>query len=228
MTEPDLSILPPTEHRMEGELRVCDPSTIDHTGTIDAMRIERMQQELQEGFDLLRKYRLAASIFGSSRALPDSQDYKDAEALATKLSKSGFAIITGGAAFEAGGQSVGLNIALPTEQASNSYLTEQKTFNYFFTRKVMLTFASEVYVYFPGGFGTLNEFFEILTLIQTKKIKRVPIILYGSAYWTPLLEIIQNHIYGTYSAIDKDDINIYTLVDGVDAAYDQILKSVKC
>jgi uncharacterized protein (TIGR00730 family) len=164
--------------------------------------------------------------------------YDDASALAGKLAKAGFTVITGGAsgimeaankgAFEAGGKSVGLNIELPSEQGSNPYLTDSATFNYFFSRKVMLSFASEVYIFFPGGFGTLDEFLEILTLVQTRKIKRIPIILYNKGYWTPLLKFFENHLLKEYQTIDKADLSLYHVVDSVDEAYESILKLVKC
>src|SRR6185369_15260700 len=153
-----------------------------------------------------------------------------AEALAGKLAKRGFAVITGGAqgvmeaankgAFNAGGASVGLNIHLPNAQGNNAYLTDKFEFEHFFVRKVMLTFASEVYIYFPGGFGTMDEFFEIVTLIQTKKIKKVPVVLYGKEYWTPLLTLINDHLFIAHKAVDESDTkDIYHVVDSVDEAY---------
>lgn len=236
--EEEKSMQTPEEHRLEAELRVCDPDKVDHTQEIDTARIDVMARELYEGFETLRKYKLAATFFGSARCSVGDEIYTAATELAGKLAKSRFTIITGGAggimqaanqgAYEAGGQSVGLNIRLPEEQGENGFLTESKTFNYFFTRKVMLTFASEVYVYFPGGFGTMDEFFEILTLIQTGKIKRIPIILYDREYWQPLLHHIEHHIYEKYQAIDKEDMSLYTLVDSVDEAHEKILDLVKC
>lgn len=232
------TLVSPEEHRMEKELRVCDPERTDRTQDMESWRILRIMAELVEGFDLLRQYRLAATFFGSSRATPEHASYKAAVALAGKLAQSGFAVVTGGAggimeaankgAFEAKGQSVGLNILLPSKQHSNQYLTDSKMFHYFFTRKVMLSFAAEVYIYFPGGFGTLNEFFEIVTLIQTNKIKPVPVVLYGKEYWTPILALIKEHLYEKYKEIDMGDMNIYHIADTVDEAYDVILKVVNC
>lgn len=228
----------PDEHRLEGELRVCDPEKTDHTKDMESWRVFKIMAEFVEGFELLRKYRLAASFFGSARCSQDDQIFEDATALAARLSKSGFAIITGGAggimeaankgAFEAGGQSVGLNINLPTEQKGNDFLTEMQDFNYFFTRKVMLSFASEVYIYFPGGYGTLDELFEIMTLVQTGKIKRVPIILYDKSYWEPLLSFIEKELYEKHHTISKEDTELYAVVDSVDEAYEKILELVKC
>lgn len=238
MDEPNRSLVTPDEHRLEEELRTCDPEKTDHTKDIESWRIFKIMAEFVDGFELLRKYRLAATFFGSARTHLDPKIYADASELAGKLSKSGFTIITGGAsgimeaankgAYQAGGQSVGLNIELPSEQSVNQFLTDTQTFNYFFTRKLMLSFASEVYIVFPGGFGTLDEFFEILTLVQTKKIKRLPIILYGKEFWTPLTTYFENDLAVKHQTISKADLDLITVVDSVDEAYDAILKLVKC
>ena len=232
-------INPPSEHRLENELRVCDPEKADHTRPIEDWRVEKMSEELADGFAFLKQYKLAATFFGSARyKLADHKLYKDAEDLAGKLAKSGFAVITGGAtgimesankgAFEAGGQSIGLNIKLPNEQGGNKFTTAEKTFNYFFTRRVMLSFASEVYIFFPGGFGTLDGFFEILTLEQTNKIKRIPMILYDKEYWGPFVKLFREMVLNTEHAINEEDLELFVVVDTVEEAYDQILKLVKC
>lgn len=211
---------------------VCKPRKLE------SWRIFKIMSEFVEGFELLQKYALAVTFFGSTRTLPTEKYYQDATALAGKLAKRGFAVITGGSAgimeaankgaYEAGGSSIGLNIHLDARQAMNKYLTEEHTFDHFFVRKVMLTFASEVYVFFPGGFGTLDEFYELITLVQTKKIKPFPIVLYGKEYWTPYLEDIKTRIYGKYKAIDEEDMALYTLIDSVDEAYDYIVANVSC
>jgi len=216
----------------ERPLLVCKPKKIE------SWRIFKIMAEFIEGFDIIRRYGLAVSFFGSARATLGADSYKDAEELAGRLVKKGFAIITGGSsgvmqaankgAFEAGGASVGLNINLPDAQSYNPYLTEKFGFDHFFVRKVMLTYASEVYIYFPGGFGTLDEFFEIVTLVQTKKIHNVPILLYGREYWEPLMDFIKKTVYEKHSAIDKGDMTLYTLVDSVDEAYDYIVAHVSC
>lgn len=194
--------------------------------------------EFVDGFELLRKYGLAATFFGSTRCGLDNEMYVQAEDLAARLSKAGFAIVTGGAsgvmeaankgAFNAGGPSVGLNIRLPHEQKENRYLTDMHNFSHFYVRKVMLSFASEIYIFFPGGFGTLDEFFEILTLVQTGKIKKVPIILIGKEYWTPLLHFIDTTVLARYSAIDDKDNTLYHLVDSVDEAYAYAVANAHC
>lgn len=211
-------------------LMVCKPRKIE------SWRVFKIMSEFVEGFDIIRKYGLAATFFGSARASFEDRVYQDATELAARLAKKGFAVITGGSsgvmqaankgAFEAGGASVGLNINLPETQAYNPYLTEKFGFDHFFVRKVMLSYASEVYVYFPGGFGTLNELFEILALVQTGKIRKVPIILFGREYWTPLLSYIEKTLYEKHSAIDKKDMELYTLVDSVDEAYEYAIAHI--
>lgn len=213
-------------------LLVCKPKKIE------SWRIFKIMSEFVEGFDIISRYGLAVTIFGTARASFEDSVYQNATELAARLSKQGFAVITGGSAgvmqaankgaFEAGGASVGLNINLSDAQSYNPYLTDKFGFDHFFVRKVILTYASEVYVYFPGGLGTLNEFFEIITLVQTKKIRKVPIILFGRGYWTPLLSFIEKTLYKEHGAIDEKDMTLYTLVDSVDEAYDYITANVSC
>ncbi len=220
---PELSEQPPL---------VCKPRKIE------SWRVFKIMSEFIEGFDIIRRYNLAVSFFGSSRSMLGDDSYTHAEELARRLSQKGFAVVTGGSAgimqaankgaFEAGGASIGLNINLQDTQNYNPYLTEKFGFDHFFVRKVMLTYSSEVYVYFPGGFGTLDEFFEIVTLVQTKKIRKIPIVLFGKKYWGPLLGFIEEVLYREHSAIDEGDMKLYTLVDSVDEAYDYIIGNVTC
>ncbi len=203
---------------------------------IQSWRIFRIMSEFVTGFDILRKYSTAATFFGSARLKPQDPAYKEAEQLASKLAKKGFTIITGGGpgimeaanvgAFKVGGKSVGLNIQLPMEQKLNPYVTESESFHFFFSRKVMLSFASEVYVYFPGGFGTMDEMFEIVTLIQTKKIQKIPVVLYGKDFWSPLIDFFEKQLYKKYGTITKEDIELMHIVDSVDEAYEYIIKNV--
>ncbi|MDO8566955.1 MAG: TIGR00730 family Rossman fold protein [bacterium] len=213
-------------------LLVCKPRKIE------SWRIFKIMAEFIEGFDIIRHHGRAVTFFGSTRTSAEDKMYIHAEELARRLAKKGFAVVTGGSsgimqaankgAFEAGGASVGLNVNLSEAQDYNPYLTEKFGFDHFFVRKVMLTYASEVYIYFPGGFGTLDEFFEIVTLVQSKKIRRVPIILFGASYWGPLLSFIEKTIFRERAAIDEDDMTLYTLVDSVDEAYEYIIANISC
>lgn len=199
--------------------------------------IARITKEFVSGYRFLNQYGKAATFFGSSRCQFDTTVYQEATNLARMLSKDGFAIITGGGpgimeaankgAYEAGGQSAGLNIKLDSGQVINNYVKESASFHYFFTRKVMLSFASEVYIFFPGGFGTLDEFFEMVMLIQTKKIDPIPVVLVNREYWEPLLHLINERLYEKYNAISKEDMDIYHLVDSAEEAFSLIQKLVK-
>lgn len=209
---------------------VCKPAQLE------SWRVFKIMAEFVDGFDLLKKYGLAATFFGSVRLGPDSHYYQEAAALGQMLAKAGYAVITGGSAgimeagnkgaHDAGGSSVGLNIRLSEDQAYNGYLTDSFTFDHFFVRKVMLAFASEVYVYFPGGYGTLDEFTEILTLVQTKKIKPVPIVLYGKGFWDPIVTMFREHLLEGYGTISEEDLALFVVVDSVEEAFAYIQKNV--
>lgn len=210
---------------------VCKPRVVE------PWRMFKIMSEFVAGFELLTKYGLAVTFFGSARCGLGDAIYKDAERLAGKLSKRGFAIITGGAsgimqaankgALEAGGKSVGIMVSIPNE-TRNDYLTDSIVVDHFFVRKVMLSFASEVYVYFPGGFGTLDEFFEILCLVQTEKIKKVPIILYDKKYWEPLLKTIDDNLLKIHGTVSPEDTKLYHVVDSVEEAFEYVINNVQC
>lgn len=223
---------------------ICIPtSQLEHifkkgtTREVSTWTIFRIMSELINGFTFLKRYKKAISIMGSARVGLQNGVYEEARSLAYKLSKAGFAVITGGGpgimeagnqgAFEAGGQSVGINIKLPFEQRTNKYVKESESFSYFFTRKVMLETASSVYIFFPGGFGTLDEFFEMVTLIQTKKVRPVPVILVNKEFWQPLLDWISKTVYEKNGAINKADMEVYHLVDNADEAYKLIKELTK-
>ena len=168
-------------------------------------RIFKIMSEFVDGFEFLTQYKKAVSIYGSARCGSKSDIYEQARFLAYQLSKDGFAIITGGGpgvmeaanrgAYDANGQSVGLNITLKNQQKINRYVKESKQFEHFFVRKSMLSFASKVYIFFPGGFGTLDEFFEMVMLVQTQKIPHIPIILVDKEYWGPLAQWFEKYLY---------------------------------
>jgi uncharacterized protein (TIGR00730 family) len=177
--------------------------------------------EFVEGFEEMASIGPAVSIFGSARTKPSDPFYKAAEQTARMLVKEGFAVITGGGpgvmeagnkgAFEAKGKSVGLNITLPQEQEANRYQTLSLDFHYFYARKVMFVKYASAFVCFPGGYGTLDEFFETMTLIQTLKVEAFPIILYGSRYWSGLARWLKQQLLPRY--IDREDIDIFRIVD---------------
>ena len=195
-------------------------------------RIFRIMAEFVEGFQFLADIRNTVTFFGSARLKEDTHWYQEAQKLARMCAEHGIGMVTGGGpgimeagnrgAVEGGGESVGLNIQLPKEQRINPYVKRGHGFHYFFSRKIMLSYAARVYVYFPGGFGTLDEFFEIITLIQTHKIERIPVIVVGKEYWTPLLVWINNEVLGHHQMIDTDDQAIYTLVDTAEEAFEII------
>lgn len=205
---------------------------IDHS-----WRVLTILAEFVQGFEMLRKYGTTVTFMGSARTLPSDPNYRHAADLAERIAKNGVTVATGGGAgimgaanlgaYRAGGQSIGFNIKLPMEQKLNPYVTESKTFHYFFSRKVMLAYASDVYVYFPGGYGTLDELFEIITLVQTKKIEPVPVILFGKDFWDPLVVYIKNTLIDTYATIDTVDLDLFVVYDTVDEAYEHIIKHLE-
>jgi len=197
-------------------------------------RVARIDREFLAAFQFITNFPRSVTFFGSSRCTEESEHYIQARRLAGKIAKElGYTVLTGGSAgimeaanrgaFEAGGESVGLNIKLPKEQSGNKYTTASIDFSYFFARKVALSFAAEAYIFFPGGFGTLDEFFEIITLVQTHKIRRVPIFLVGKDYWEPLNAFIRENILELHQAISRHDLNLYTITDDED----QILQAIR-
>lgn len=186
-------------------------------------RLDTIEDEFQRGFKLVSKYQGTVTVFGSARFTEENPYYMQARELGGKLAKNGFTIITGGGggimeaanrgAFESGGNSIGFNIALPHEQQLNPYVTETMDFQHFYARKVMLVFSSEALVVFPGGFGTLDEMFEVLTLVQTHKTAKVPIILVGTEFWKPLDEFIKNQLRDMTATITPGDEMLYQITD---------------
>lgn len=196
--------------------------------------LEAINREFKDGFDFLRKYPRSVTIYGSARAKHDSREFKFAEQLGYKIAKElKYSVITGGGpgimeaahkgAKEAGGHAVGLNITLPHENNVNKYTTDSLQFTYFFSRKTMLAFAAEAYVFFPGGFGTFDELFSTLTLIQTRKIPSVPVILVGSYFWNDLFDFITKKMLEQQEAISDYDREIFRITDDIE----QIIEIIK-
>jgi len=187
----------------------------------DSWRIFRIMSEFVEGFETLAQVGKAVTIFGSARTRPRDKYYLAAAETGRLLARERFAVITGGGpgimeaankgAFEAGGQSIGLNISLPQEQEANRYQTISLDFRYFYARKVMFVKYAGAFICFPGGFGTLDEFFETLTLMQTLKIEAFPILLFGTPFWTGLVEWMRHQLNPRF--IDVEDTDIFRLVD---------------
>ena len=198
-------------------------------------RIFRIMAEFVEGFQFLAESTKEVSIFGSTRFKETDPWYVEARKLGRLLAKGGYTVITGGGpgimeaanrgVFEKDGQSLGLNIQLPSEQRANPYLTRGHDFHYFFTRKVMLAAAAQAYVFFPGGFGTLDEATELITLIQTKKMQPIPIILVGKDFWQPFLDWIGGTLVKKYKTIREDDMATFQLVDTAEEAFRIIRKA---
>lgn len=219
------------DHTQKHVGKICTLSEID---TESRERLSRINEELKNGFDLIKNFPKSVTVFGSARFTEANPYYQKAVSLSEKISKAGYTILTGGGpgimeaanrgAHNAGGPSLGFTIQLPHEQVTNPYLTGHVDFKYFFSRKVCMTLAAEAYVYFPGGFGTFDEFFEILTLKQTKKIENVPIILVGSDFWQPLDELIKQDLI-RHGTVDETDTNLYTITDDEATIVDIIQKS---
>jgi uncharacterized protein (TIGR00730 family) len=209
------------------------PSDWVHT---DPWRVLRIQSEFVEGFGLLAELPAAVSVFGSARTPSDHPEYAAGQALGGALARAGFAVITGGGpgameavnrgASEAGGVSVGLGIELPFEQRLNDWVDIGINFRYFFARKTMFVKYAQAFVIMPGGFGTLDEMFEALTLVQTQKVTRFPVILYGTQYWSGLIEWLRNTVLPG-GKINPADLELVHLVDDVDEAVAIIVDAEK-
>jgi len=202
----------------------------------DTWRVFKIMAEFVEGFETMGRIGKAVTIFGSARTDPQTKHYKMAEALAGELVRREFAIITGGGpgimaaankgAIEADGISIGLNISLPAEQQPNPYTNIALDFHYFFARKMMFVKYASALVCFPGGFGTLDEFFESLTLIQTEKSPRYPVICVGSDYWSGLRDWLDQVVLKTYHNIGREDMLLFEVTDDVERAADFIQSHV--
>ena len=200
-------------------------------------RVFRIMAEFVDGFDTMSRIGAAVTVFGSARTSPQDPAYGKAAELGSRLAKEGFAVITGGGpgimeaankgAFEAGGTSVGLNIVIPREQHANPYLNVRMDFDYFFARKVMFVKYAIAMVCFPGGFGTLDELFEALTLIQTQRTKPSPVVLFGTAYWDGLGQWLRKRLLETEKTISPEDLDLFIVTDDIDVAVRHILRNYK-
>lgn len=200
----------------------------------DSWMIFKVMAEFVDGFEKLARIGPCVTIFGSARAKPESNHYKLAEEIAFKLTKSGFGVITGGGpgimeaankgANRGGGKSVGLNIELPFEQKGNEFIDPDKMlmFDYFFVRKVMFMKYSQGFIVLPGGFGTFDELFEAITLIQTNKIGRFPIVLVGVKFWSGMLKWVEEVVLAEENNIKAEDLKLFRLVDTPEEAVEHI------
>lgn len=228
----------PTNHNHgTNKLWARSQNNLLHNLTQEATwRIFRIMSEFVNGFQMLSHTGPSVTFFGSARTPEHDKYYHIAVKLAELIGKDGYTVITGGGpgimeganrgAKQAGAESIGLNIELPREQYVNPYVSVSQGFHYFFTRKVMLSISSLAYVYFPGGYGTLDELFEILTLIETKKMEALPLILVGRDYWGPLLEWIEQYVHQN-AYIDSDDLKIVHVADSAEEAYHYLTAHIK-
>ena len=224
MSNPEEKIRKAFENKDWNEIKVSD-----------SWQIFKVMAEFVDGFEKMAKIGPCVSIFGSARTKPDNKYYQLAEEIAFKLTREGYGVITGGGpgimeaankgAKAGGGRSVGLNIELPFEQYSNPYIDTDKliTFDYFFVRKVMFMKYAQGFVVLPGGFGTLDELFEALTLIQTNKIGRFPIILVGKNYWSGMLSWIKTVLLDEEYNISPENLDLFTILDTADEAVKHIM-----
>jgi len=197
-------------------------------------RMFRIMSEFVEGFEKMEYIGPCVSIYGSARTKPGAPYYEKAVKMASRLVEEGYGVITGGGpgimeagnkgAQDANGKSVGLNIVLPFEQYANPYVDADKliNFRYFFVRKVMFVKYAQAFILFPGGFGTMDELFETITLVQTEKIENVPIILYGVEFWTGLIDWIKDTMLDKHSTISPKDLDLMTLTDDIEEVIKEI------
>lgn len=215
------------EHVIEDKNKTIGPICFSPSDSGEEALLKKIEEEFHRGLDEVKKFNPSVTFYGSARLKEDNPYYKKVQNLAYRISKElGYAVFTGGGggvmeaanrgAFEAGGKSVGLTINIRSEQKKNKFLTNEIPFNFFFTRQTSMSYGSEVVIFCPGGFGTLSELFEILTLQQTNKIDRFPIILFGSDYWAPLEKIIKETLLEKYHMINENEYNFDVISDDED------------
>lgn len=223
----------PAETNKHGKAPTLPPLSASEVMEQIKSRVARIDREFLDAFEFIAGFPRSVTFFGSSRFDENNEHCIKARRLAGKIAKElGYTVLTGGSdgimeaanrgAFEAGGESVGLNVRLPREQGGNKYTTASIDFSHFFVRKVALSYAAEAYIFFPGGFGTLDEFFEVITLIQTSKIRRVPIFLVGKDYWDPLSRFLHENVFAIHHAVNKSDLELYRITDSEDEIIETI------
>lgn len=198
-------------------------------------RLVTVVEEFERAFDILSKYDKTVTVFGSARLPAEHPVCRQAYAVGWELAKQGYAIVTGGGggvmeaanrgAFEAGGTSIGFNIHLPMEQKLNEYTTESYRFEHFFGRKVAMTLDASAYIFAGGGFGTFDELFEVITLIQTGTVPQVPVVLLGKDFWTPLDQMIRDTLADKYHTIEPEDRSLYIITDDIQHVTDRVNES---
>lgn len=223
-----------TENNKKHLKTVLNHKSWNEIKTNDSWQVFKMMSEIVEGFEKLSRIGPCVSIFGSARTQPENSFYKQAEEIAHELTDKGYGVITGGGpgimeaankgSFAAGGPSVGLNIELPHEQFHNKYIDQDKliNFDYFFIRKLMFVKYAQGFVVLPGGFGTLDELFEAMTLIQTKKIDQFPIVLVGKDFWGGLVEWIKTSLLEKEETVSASDMFLFKVVDSTEEAVQEI------
>lgn len=189
-------------------------------------RLGNVDEEIHGGYEILKKYHKTVTVFGSARTPQDNRYYQQAYELGKRLAEAGYAVVTGGGpgimeaanrgAFEAGGQSIGFNINLPHEQSLNNYTTDSFAFSHFSPRKIVMTMMADAYIYFPGGFGTLDELSEILTLTQTNKISHAPIVLFDKHFWGEWDAFVRKNMLDREHLISPGDESLYTITEDLD------------
>ena len=222
----------PRPHRLSLE-EIRDGCVTISQGDKLETRICIAQEELRQGIDTISLYPKSVTMYGSARLGPGTEYYELARSIASRIvTELGYAVITGGGpgimeaanrgAIEAGGESIGLTIKLPHEQSTNLYVNVEVPFYYFFTRKTTMSFSSLCYLAFPGGFGTFDEIFEIITLMQTGKIPRIPIVLVGHRFWDPLVVAIKNVLYHEFKTVSASDMRLFIITDDINVIMDTV------
>ncbi|MFA6251116.1 MAG: TIGR00730 family Rossman fold protein [Candidatus Paceibacterota bacterium] len=203
---------------------------------VEEVKLKAITEEFHQGIEVVKRFNPSVTFYGSTRITEDHPYYKKVQNLTHRIAEElGYAVLSGGGpgimeaanrgAFEAGGKSVGLTIKLPFEQVTNPYVTDEIPFHFFFTRQSAMSYSTEVCVFCPGGFGTLNELFENLTLQQTGKIGKIPVILFGSEFWNPINQMIKETLLEKYHTVSEKDMNLYMIKDDEDEIINVIKNS---